>query len=787
MFRNYIIITFRSLRKNGVYTFINVAGLATGLACSILILLWVNHELSFDGFHEKKQHLHKIMVNGLRDNGIQTGPAIPMPLEAELKKDPGIKHTALTNWGETYLLTVNDKKIYKQGYYVGEDFLKMFSFPLQQGSAETALKDLSSIVISESTAEALFGQDDPMGKVVRLNNLVDLKVTGVTSDVSSNSTFQFDCLVPWSTYLSNESWVKNSQNEWGNYSFNLYVELHDYAKAEQVHERIKNVIKAHEDEGSTAEVILHPITRWRLYSEFENGQSQGGLIEYVRMFTLIAVFILVIACINFMNLATARSEKRAREVGIRKSVGSNRRELVIQFLGESVFITFLAFLISVGVVEICLPLYNNLVDKNLFIDYGNVAFWTIAVGIIFATGIIAGSYPAFYLSGFRPAAVLKGKMHAGKSGVVPRKVLVTLQFVFSIFLIVSTLAVYLQLNHLKNRPTGYDRENLLMVQSTGDIPTNTKLIKQELIDKNLASYVTTSSSPITSIYAFMGGVKWEGKRDDQRTPIATVATEYDYAKTMGIEIIQGRDFSEEFNDTTSMILNESFVNYAGIKNPLEEKINWNDHDYKIVGVFKDVVMTSPNSPPHPTMFIFDPTWISEVNIRLPEKSNVHQVLAGIQSIFEKHNPAYPFTYRFADDEFNKKFTDIQRIGRLANLFALLAILISCLGLFGLSAFTAEQRTKEFGIRKVLGATASQVVILITKDFSKLIVIAFVVAAPIGWWAMNQWLLKYEYRITLEWWVPAMAGMITLALGLATVSFQAVKAAVGNPATALRNE
>jgi ABC-type antimicrobial peptide transport system permease subunit len=727
------------------------------------------------------------MVNSLGDNGIKTGPAIPIPLEAELKKDPGIKHTALTNWGETYLLTVDDKKLYKKGYYAGEDFLKMFSFPLQHGTAETALKDLSSIVISESTAEALFGQEDPMGKVIRLNNLIDLKVTGVTQDVPSNSTFQFDCLVPWSTYLSNESWVKNSSTQWGNFSFNLYVELHDYATPEQVHERIKNIVKDHDSERSTAEVILHPVTRWRLYSEFENGVSTGGLIEYVRMFTLIALFILAIACINFMNLATARSEKRAREVGIRKSVGSNRRELVIQFLGESLLITFLAFVIGVGIVEVCLPLYNILVDKNLFIDYGNLRFWAIAASIIFATGIIAGSYPAFYLSGFRPAAVLKGKMQAGKKGAVPRKVLVTLQFVFSIFLIVSTLVVYLQLSHLKNRPTGYDRENLVMVQSTGEIPKNVRLIKQELISRNLASYVTTSSSPITSIYAYMGGVGWEGKREEQRTPIATVATHVDYAKTMGIEIMQGRDFSEDINDSTSVILNESFVKYAGIKNPLEENIKWNDQDYKIIGVFRDVVMTSPNSPPHPTMFIFDPTWIAEVNIRLPARSNAHELLEGIESVFQKHNPAYPFTFRFADDEFNKKFTDIQRIGRLANLFAILAIMISCLGLFGLSAFTAEQRTKEFGIRKVLGATASQVVMLISKDFSKLILIAFVIAAPLGWWAMNQWLLKYQYRITLEWWVPAMAGLITLALGLATVSFQAIKAAIGNPATALRNE
>jgi ABC-type antimicrobial peptide transport system permease subunit len=378
-------------------------------------------------------------------------------------------------------------------------------------------------------------------------------------------------------------------------------------------------------------------------------------------------------------------------------------------------------------------------------------------------------------------------MQAGSKGTLPRKILVTLQFVFSIFLIVSTIVVYLQLNHLKNRPVGYEKENLLMVSSTGDIPKNVKAIKQELLSKGLAFYATTSSSPITSIYAYMGGVSWPGKREDQRTAIATVATEYGYAKTMGIEIVKGRDFSDTFNDSTSLVVNEAFVAYAGLKDPIGEKIQWNDQDYTIIGVFNDVVMTSPNVPPHPTMFIFDPTWISDINIRFPKNSNPHEVLAGIESVFQKFNPAYPFVYRFADDEFNKKFTDIQRVGRLANIFAGLAIMISCLGLFGLSAFTAEQRTKEFGIRKVLGATAAHVVVLISKDFSQLILLAFLVAAPLGWWAMTDWLLKYEYRISVEWWMVAVAGTITLTLGLVTVSFQAVKAAISNPVKALRNE
>lgn len=776
----------RSLQKNSVYTFINISGLSIGLACSLLILLWLNDELGYNDFHEKKEELYKVKVNSLGDSEIQTSDAIPMPLDEELTKDPGIKHTALTNWGEEYLLTVGDKKLYRRGYYVGEEFLKMFSFRLIKGSAETALKDPGSIVITRSTARALFGEEEPMGKVIRYNDKGDLTVTGVTEDVPSNSTFQFECLIPFTTYVNNEEWVKNSATRWGNFSFNLYIEREKNVDIADVWSRTRDVIKKHEEQ-STAELLFHPLAKWRLFSDFKNGKSVGGLIEYVRMFTVIAIFILMIACINFMNLATARSERRAREVGIRKTVGSRRGELIFQFLSESVFIAFIAFVIAVGIVEVSLPFYNTLVDKKLFIDYSDPFFWALAGGIVVGTGIIAGSYPAFYLSGFKPAAVLKGKMQAGKKGALPRKFLVVSQFAFSIFLIVSTLVVYLQLLHLKNRPTGYDRENLVMIQSTGEIPKNYTLIKRDLLDNGLASSVTSSSSPITSIYAYMGGVEWAGKRDDQRASIATVATEFDYVQTMGVELLQGRDFSSDFNDSTSMIVNESFVTYTGMKKPLEETIRWNERDFRIVGVVKDIVMTSPNSPTDPTMFIYDPTWISEVNIRLPKGANPHEVMASVETVFQKHNPAYPFTYRFADDEFNKKFTDIQRIGKLANLFAGLAIVISCLGLFGLAAFSAEQRTKEFGIRKVLGATASSVVILISKDFSRLVFVAFIIAAPLGWWAMSEWLTKYQYRISVEWWVVAVAGLITLVLALGTVSFQAIKAAVSNPADSLRSE
>ncbi len=786
MLQNYLKIALRSLLKNGVYSFINIAGLSIGITCSILILLWVNNELSWDGFHEKKNNLYRVYINGQGDNGIYTQRAIPLPLWEELKTDRDIKHVVPTNWGQTYLLTYGENRLYKKGYYAGDDFLKMFSFPVVKGSADNQLKDPSTIVITESTAKSLFGEEDPMGKVVRVDDTIDLTVTGVTKDVPSNSTFQFECLIPFTAYMNRENWVKESLSNWGSNSFNLYVQFDEKADPQVIENRVKDVIKKHE-ENTTHEVTFLAMDRWKLYSEFKEGKSVSGDIVYVRLFSIIATFILVIACINFMNLATARSERRAREVGIRKSIGSKRKELIIQFLGETLFISAIAFVIAIVLVQLALPLYNNLVDKKLFIDFTNPLLWLGAFGVILITGLIAGSYPAFYLSSFQPAAVLKGRMQAGKSGTIPRKVMVTLQFFFSIVLIIATLVIYLQLNHLKDRPTGYDQDQLMMVSVTGDIQKNYKTIKNELIDTGLASSVSTSSSPITAIYAFMGGVSWPGKREDQRAGIATVATSLDYTKTMGIKIKQGRDFSEEFNDSLSIMLNESAVKYMGLKNPLEEKIRWDDKDYRIVGVLEDVIMTSPQAPVDPAMFVYDPGWASDVSIRLSKDNNPQEALAQIETVFKKYNPAYPFTYRFADDEFNQKFTNIQMIGRLTNLFSTLAIIISCLGLFGLAAFTAEQRTKEIGIRKVLGATVSGVVVLISKEFTRLIILAFVLASPLAWWAMNNWLKAYSYRIDIKWWIPVSAGALTLTVALLVVSFQAIKAAVSNPVKALRSE
>ncbi|SHH29839.1 ABC-type antimicrobial peptide transport system, permease component [Chryseolinea serpens] len=785
MLRNYLVIAWRSLQKSRVYSFINIAGLSIGLACSMFIFLWVADERSWDNFHEKKSELNRVYINWLGDRGVQTQMAVNLPLWEELKHDRDIVHVAPTDWGREFLLTYGEKRLYRTGYYAGDDFLKMFSFPVVQGSAENQLKDPSTMVITESTAKALFGDEDPIGKMIRVDDRGELTVTGVTKDVPTNSTFQFQCLLPFSTYAIREPWTKEAMTQWSNNSFNLYVEFAKGAEAQAIESRSKDIIKKHR-ENSTQEVTFLPMERWRLFGEFENGKSTTGTIVYVRMFTIIALFILVIACINFMNLATARSERRAREVGIRKSIGSKRKDLVVQFLGETFFITILAFILAVGLVESLLPLYNDLVDKKLFIDFTNPLLWLVSVGVIAMTGFISGSYPALYLSSFQPAAVLKGKMQMGKSGTTPRRMMVTLQFFFSIVLIFSTMVIYKQLNHLRNRPTGYDGARLVTIGSVGDIPKNYNTIKQELLASGLAENVMRSSSPITAIYGFKE-VGWAGKREDQRSSFAIIGTDYDYTKTLGVKMLQGRDYSDAYNDSSSIILNQTAVEYIGLKNPIGETLTIDDHKFTVIGVTENVIMNSPQRQIDPTVLVFDPNWMSDVTLRLPENKNTQEALAGVEAIFKKYNPSYPFTFRFTEDEFNRKFTNIQRVGRLANLFAGLAILISCLGLFGLAAFTAEQRTKEIGIRKVLGATVSSVVVLLSKEFTRLIILAFVLAAPLAWWAMNQWLQEYDYRISIPWWIVASAGGLAFVLAVATVSFQAVKAAVANPVKSLRNE
>ncbi|MCK6617594.1 MAG: ABC transporter permease [Cyclobacteriaceae bacterium] len=789
MLLNYLKITLRNLHRNLTYSFINISGLSIGIACSLLILLWIADEFKYDRFHERNDRLFKVMMNQTFSGKVGTQVALPYPLKDKLKEQSAdIKYSVITNWGEGYLLANEDNKVTKVGISASEDFLKMFTFPLLQGDINTALTDPNSIVLTHDLAKTLFGDEDPMGKLVKIDNNRELKVTGILAPIPDQSEFSFiHHITPFAFYESNQDWVRDSRERWDNNSFQMYVELADGSTKEKVDVSIRDIVKKQlADTLTNPQVFLHPITDLRLYSNFENGKVSGGMIEYVQLFGAIAIFVLLIACINFMNLATARSEKRAREVGIRKSIGSRKKELIIQFLGESILITLMAFLLAIVLVELSLPAYNTLVKKKLFIDYANPYLWFAAGSLIMITGIIAGSYPAFYLSSFNPVQVLKGKIQSGKGSVAPRKVLVTLQFGFSIFLIVGTVVIYQQIQHVKNRNTGYDRENLMMIWSNGELETNYQTIKNELIATGAVKSVCKSNSPITSIFS-NNIVEWPGMTPGTRVVFTTIATEYDYAKTMGINLLEGRDFSPDYNDSTNVVINRAAVDMMGLTNPVGATITMWGREWKIIGVMENVIMNSPYEPVQPLVMVFMPGWTSTISVRLEKTNDLPAAISKVETVFKRLNPTYPFAYRFADVEFDKKFTQINLISSLAKIFAGLALVITSLGLFGLAAFTAEQRAKEVSIRKVLGATVTNLVLLISKDFSRLVIVAFVIASPVAWWFLSGFLERYPYRITINWLILPAAGLATLVVALAIVSTQALRAAMSNPVENLRNE
>lgn len=787
MLRNYFKIALRSLLKNSVYSFINITGLSIGIASSVLILLWVADEYSYDRFHKNYSSIYKLYQSQQWAQGIGTGNAMPYPMKETIKdKSSQIKHVVMTNWGEGNMLQVGDKRLTKMGLSASEDFFKVFSFEMVKGDLNTALSDPSSIVITESTAKTFFGDQDPINQLIKIDNGQDLKVTAVVKDVPRQSFFEFEYVMPFAYYEATQSWVRYSKDNWNNNSFQMYVQLQPGATEAEVNNSIIDIIKDNNAKAPTAKLFLHPMSKWRLYSNFENGINSGGMIEYVRLFTAIAIFVLVIACINFMNLATARSESRAREVGIRKSVGSKRKELIFQFLGESVMVTFISSVLAIVLVELILPSYNLLVNKNISIDYTNPWLWSIAIGWVFVIGIFAGSYPAFYLSSFQPVKVLKGKVNIGKGATTPRKVLVTLQFGFSIFLIIGTIVIYQQIMHVKNRDMGYDRENLMQIWTNGELETNFQTIREELVRTGVVKSVCKSNSPITSIFS-SNEIKWEGM-PDQRVSFSTIATEYDYTETMGIKMIEGRDFSRDFkSDSTAVVVNEAAVEIMAMENPIGQHIKMNDRDLEIIGVMPDVVMASPYQPVEPMTLIYDPDWSSTITLRLAKSQDLSESINTIESVFKKLNPTYPFEFRFADADFERKFSTINLISRLATIFASLAIIITCLGLFGLAAFTAEQRTKEVGIRKVMGASVSSLVVLISKDFSRLVIFGFLISGPVAWWFLNNFLERYTYRISIMWWVLPLAGATALVLALIIVSTQALKAAIANPSQSLRSE
>jgi putative ABC transport system permease protein len=792
MFKNYFKIAWRNLLKNKVYSSINVLGLAFGMAVAMLIGFWMFDELTFDHYHHSHKSIAQVMITQTFNGQTGTGQAMAIPLGGELKNKytSDFKYVTLCSWNFGFILGAGEKKLSKNGMWVQPDFPKMMGLKMLDGNSN-ALNDISSMLLSNTMAKALFGDANAIGKTVRINNKVDLKVAGVYADIPKNSSFSDTYfLMPWDKYMTTEGWLKNAATEWDNHSFQIFVQMNDHADMAKTSAKLELITQKYvpKQEGNE-HLLLHPMDKWRLYSDFETGKIKGGRIQYVWLFGIIGVFVLLLACINFMNLSTARSEKRAKEVGIRKAIGSVRKQLIFQFLSESVLMAGLALVLAIILVLLALPAFNIIADKAMAIPWANAAFWLLVVLFTLFTGIVAGSYPAFYLSGFNPVKVLKGTFRAGRFAALPRKILVVMQFFISVTLIIGTIIVFRQIQYAKNRPVGYTREGLVTVSmNTPDLVGHYDAIRNALLATGVVENMAESSSPATGVWSNSIGYSWEGKTPGSNPLFGTIAVTHDFGRTIGWHIGLGRDFSRDFKtDSAGMILNRSAVELIGFKNPLGKVIKRGNKNYTVVGVVDNMVMQSPYMPVQPTIFMMNYEWANIITIKIKPSATIHNALTKIEGVFKKFNPGSPFDYQFTDEEYAKKFSDEERIGKLASVFAILAIFISSLGLFGLASFVAERRTKEIGVRKILGASVLNLWGMLSKDFVMLVLISCLLATPVSWYFLSGWLKNYKYHTDISLWIFLVACVGAMLITLLTVSAQAIKAAVANPVNSLRSE
>jgi ABC-type antimicrobial peptide transport system permease subunit len=791
MLRNYFKIALRNLAKNKAFSAINIIGLAVGMAVAMLIGLWIYDELSFNKFHKNYDQLAQLYINQTFNGTTGSSRAVSLPSATEIKnKYPtDFKAVSLASWNYGHLLVNGDKKINKEGMYVEPALPEMLSLHMLKGDYATALKEPASILLSESTAKTLFGDVDPLGKMLKMDAKNSVRVTGIFEDLPYNSEFyQSNFYLPWSAYLASENWVKESLQQWGNHSFQAFAQIADKADMDKVSAKIRDVEKSHAAVSEKPEYFLHPMRNWHLYSDFKDGKNIGGGIQFVWLFSLIGVFVLLLACINFMNLSTARSEKRAREVGIRKAVGSLRQQLITQFLSESMLVVFFALLIALLLVLIALSPFNDIAGKQVSIPYANPIFWLLLISFSLLTGFLAGSYPALYLSSFNPLSVLKGTFRVGRWAAIPRKVLVVVQFTVSITLIIGTIIVFRQIQHAKNRPVGYDRSSLLQSYTSPGTSGKYDPLRDDLLKTGVVYEMSQSSSPTTGVWSNQIGFEWEGKDPKSLPLFGIVACTHQFGKSIGWQVLEGRDFSKDFStDTSAFILNEAAVKLTGLKNIVGKIIRYNGKPMQVVGVVKDMVMESPYTPIKPTIFLVRYDWANVINIKLKPNVPVEDALQKIKTTFKKYDSDTPFDFKFTDDEYDAKFRSEERVGKLARVFAVLAIFISCLGLFGLASFVAEQRIKEIGVRKVLGASVFSLWGLLSKDFVRLVIIAFLIATPIAWYFLDGWLQQYDYRTTISWMIFIASGLGAAIITLLTVSYQAIRAALMNPVKSLRSE
>ncbi|QIL41143.1 FtsX-like permease family protein [Pedobacter sp. HDW13] len=786
MFKLNLKIALRNLWRNKGFTLINLGGLAIGLASCMILLLYVAYEYGYDKQFTDYDKTYVLYNNQKTATETFSFMAFPGKLKDEIsEKVPGVAQVSRLSYPEETLLSYNQNNFKKSAVFGDPGFLRMFDYKVLKGNKNTFLQSTDGVILSETLAKNLFGNEDPLNKTVKLDNKENLRVEGVIADRPKNSTLGIDYIMSWKLYDKLNPWTQTSG--WGNNYCMMFVQLQDNATFDRVNNQLKGMIKAH-DKEATGEPFMHPLSKWHLYDKFENGKNVGGRIDQLRIFFLLAFCILLIACVNFMNLSTAKSEKRAREVGVRKAIGSSRNNLVGQFMFESVLLTTLSMMVAFVLIEVSLPYFNNLLGITLGIDYSDYKFWSVFLGLTLLTAIIAGSYPAFYLSSFDPVKVLKGFKLSGGSSLSIRKFLVVFQFVFAACIIVCTAVIYQQLNYIKNKPIGYNRTNLVQIPTEGEFakPEKRKILRDELMKAGAITAFTEYSQSLTAGGNNTYGISWPGKNAKDKVLVNFRFTNLDLTKTTGMEILQGRDFSKEFVDTANVLVNEALVKVMGMKDPVGKMISW-DQPIRIIGVLKDYVMESPYQKAAPLLIAQNPDRATTIIMRLNDKNNITTSVNQISEAIKKLNPSYPAEVKFVDENFKAKFRNEQLLGTLSNWFGGFAIFISCLGLLGLALFMAEQRKKEISIRKVLGASTANILTLLNKDFIKLVAIANIIAFPLAYIIINKWLSAYEYRINVSA-LPFIAAItLSVLIAILTVSIQSVKVAKANPVDALKYE
>ncbi|HEY4326741.1 MAG TPA: ABC transporter permease [Mucilaginibacter sp.] len=789
MIKNYLKIAWRNLWRNKFFSTLNILGLALGMACSVLILLWVQNELSIDSFHANGARLYTVIERQYYDGKVHGQYSVPGVLADEMKRMiPEIEYTTGFSYNDKNTFQVGDKVLKLEGTSTGADFFKMFSYPLLEGNAKTALNTPASIAISRKMADDFFGSPKgAIGKSIRYENKKNFNITAVFENLPENTSVKFDYLLNWDNFLIENSWAK----DWGNNGPNALVMLRADANPVLVDKKIRRFLDTYNKEQNKSfreELGLQKFSEVYLHSNFNEGKPHGGRIQYVNLFSIVAVFILLIACINFMNLTTARSVKRAKEIGVRKVVGAVRGVLIRQFIGEAILLTFIAVIIALLLVIILLPVFNYVTQKQMSYPFGNVSFWLWLVALTFVTGFISGSYPALFLSSFNPVKVLKGGVKLSTGAGWFRKALVVIQFGLSAFLIIATIVVSKQVSYIQSKNLGYDKENLIYVPMEGELRTKYKIFRDEALKMPGIQEVTHMSDSPTQFGSSTGGVTWDGKDPNVNIEFTHISVGYDFASTLKLKFRYGRDFSRDFaTDSTNYLVNEAALKRIGYADPVGKPFTQWGKKGKIVGVLQDFHFSSLHDPIMPLVVrLEDNAKYGNILIRT-KPGQTKRALATIEKVCKELNPNFTFNYSFSDEEYKKLYQNEQIVSKLSDSFAFLAIFISCLGLLGLAMFTAEQRVKEIGIRKVLGASLGSLFALLSKEFLILVVIALLIASPLAWWAMSKWLENYTYRTTIEWWVFALSAVLAILIALITVSFQSAKAAMVNPVKNLRSE